>query len=258
MKFFRGIRDIRTVASEIRQKGLRKAVRNSRDAFRLRMQIARDENFDAAHHVDTSGYVLLTDIEETENNIKNCSEYHGTPVTLAQRLLKMLPGDLSSYAFVDYGSGKGRILFLASRLSFRKVIGVEFMEEFHDVAVRNIQSYRDDQRRCADLQSVCIDAREFEIPQDNCVFYFYRPFVGPVMQAVLEKIKSSWRERPRPMYLIYVCPFSTDPFFDLGFARKMTVRQPLWSRVVPEGYGAVVYQTVDVTDSSAASQNLRK
>jgi hypothetical protein len=194
--------------------------------------------------VDTSGYVLLTGIE-TENNIKNCSEYHGTPVSVVRRLLRRIPEDLREYTFVDYGSGKGRILLLASNLPFKSIAGIEFMKEFHEVAVRNIRNYRDPQQRCHDVHSVCVDAREYELPKDKCVLYFYRPFTGPVLQSVLERIEASWRALPRTMYLIFVCPWNTDPFSQLTFAEKLKVPVPLLARLIPEGYGAVLYRTSD-------------
>jgi SAM-dependent methyltransferase len=242
VEMFRGLRDLRTVAGEIRKRGFLGALRFSRDALRLRVQIGQNERFDARHKVDTSGYVLLTDIAASDS-VKNCSEYHGTPVRLVERILRAVPGDLREFTFIDYGSGKGRILFLASRLSFKRVIGIEFMKEFHDVAVRNIAAYEDPDRKCQDITSVCCDAREFELPDGNCVLYFYRPFTGPVLQAVLDRIEESWRARPRPMFLIFVCPFGTDPFAGLSFVEKLPLRRRLVNRLIPEGYGAVLYRT---------------
>ena len=242
MGVFRGVHDLQVVANEIRQHGLVEALRHSRDAFRLRLQIAEDARFDAAHSVDTSGYVLLTDVT-SENDTKNCSEYHGTPLRVAWRVLNSISEDLSEYTFVDYGSGKGRILLLASRLPFKRIVGIEFMPVFHEVASRNISAYRDTEQRCHDLQSVCADAREYEPPDTKCVLYFYRPFTGPVLSAVLNRIEASWRRHPRTMYLIFVCPFNTDPFRELSFLEKQEVPVPLLARLIPEGLGTVMYRT---------------
>jgi SAM-dependent methyltransferase len=249
---FRGSKDFRTVAQELRKRGLIDGLRFSRDALRLRVQIAQDERFDRRHGVDTSGYVLLTDIA-AENAVRNCSEYHGTPVKFVNRILKALPADLSKFSFVDYGSGKGRILFLAAQLPFKRIIGVEFMKEFHDIAVRNIAAYRDDRAKCRDIQSVCQDARDFELPEGECVLYFYRPFTGPVLDAVLARIEASWRASPRLMYLIFVCPFSSDPFAKLTFVEKIPLRQSLLARIIPEGYGAVLYKTRSTNEADGGA-----
>jgi tRNA G46 methylase TrmB len=45
-------------------------------------------------------------------------------------------GAYSQYTFIDVGSGKGRVLFVAAEYPFRKVIGVEFqMPIGHDGAL---------------------------------------------------------------------------------------------------------------------------
>jgi SAM-dependent methyltransferase len=250
---FRGIHDLRLMANEIRQRGLTKALLNARDALRLRFQIAEDTRFDVAHGVDTSGYILLTGITSA-NDIRNCSEYHGTPVSVVWRVLSQISDDLSDYTFIDYGSGKGRILLLASRLPFKRVVGIEFMDSFHEVAVANISAYQDPAQRCRDVQSICIDARDYDLPDTKCVLYFYRPFTGSVLKAVIDRIEASWRAHPRSMYLIFVCPFSTDPFRDLAFVEKLKVPIPLLARVMPEGYGTVLYRTRET--ASVADERL--
>jgi len=53
-----------------------------------------------------------------------------------------LPHDVSSHSFVDYGSGKGRVLLVASDYAFKKIVGVEFSKVLNDVAVANIATYR--------------------------------------------------------------------------------------------------------------------
>src|SRR5437763_11062946 len=40
--------------------------------------------------------------------------------------------------FVDFGSGKGRVVYQAGRLPFRRVIGVEVSEELNRIARRNL------------------------------------------------------------------------------------------------------------------------
>jgi hypothetical protein len=51
----------------------------------------------------------------------------------AHAALRDLPiGDYAQYTFVDVGSGKGRMLFVAAEYRFRKVIGVEFATDLHE------------------------------------------------------------------------------------------------------------------------------
>jgi len=57
-------------------------------------------------------------------------------------VLSRLPRRYQDYTFVDFGSGKGKVVLLAPRLPFRKVIGLEFAQQLIAVAQRNIRSFR--------------------------------------------------------------------------------------------------------------------
>ncbi len=77
------------------------------------------------------------------------------------------------------------MLFVAAEYPFRKVIGVEFSNALHDDAVANLKRYRFPKRRCADIEPVHADAREFEFPNDNLVIYLFNPFGEEVMERML-------------------------------------------------------------------------
>src|SRR5437016_979449 len=56
----------------------------------------------------------------------SANPYATTPYGTLQRLFDALPSDLSDYSFIDFGSGKGRVLVIAAGRGFKEVIGVEF------------------------------------------------------------------------------------------------------------------------------------
>ena len=41
------------------------------------------------------------------------------------------------------------------------------------------------------------DAREFPIPEDSSVMFFYNPFRGELLTDVVRNIRNSWVQRPR-------------------------------------------------------------
>ena len=53
-------------------------------------------------------------------------------------MMGALPQDVSSFCFIDIGSGKGRALVLAARRPFAEVIGVELSARLHRIAEENI------------------------------------------------------------------------------------------------------------------------
>ena len=105
--------------------------------------------------------------------------------------LKMLAAGTIPIDVLSVGSGKGRVLFVAAEYPFRKVIGVEFSNALHDDAVANLKRYRFPKRRCADIEPVHADAREFEFPNDNLVIYLFNPFGEEVMEGMLANLERS-------------------------------------------------------------------
>ena len=121
-----------------------------------------------------------------------------------------LPIDPAAYSFVDFGSGKGRVLIAAAERPFLRVVGVEYSRDLHEAAVANIGSAK--RIKCRDTTSLCMDAAEFSIPETPCVLYFYNPFRGETMDRVLSNIQASLTRAPRPLFLVYVNPVLHDVF----------------------------------------------
>lgn len=110
------------------------------------------------------------------------------------------------YAFVDYGSGKGRALLIASEYNFKRIIGVEVSEAAHRDALDNIKSYRSKTRQCSQLESVCTDARLFQLPLESTVIYMFNPFPSELLSEVLTVIHASLLRTPRHLIIIYCNP----------------------------------------------------
>jgi SAM-dependent methyltransferase len=119
-----------------------------------------------------------------------------------------LPIEAREYSFVDFGSGKGRALIAAAKHPFLQVVGVEHSRDLHQAAMVNIRSAK--RMKCTSISSVCMDAKEFSIPQTPCVLYFYNPFKGETMDRVLSNIQESLLRSPRPLFLVYVHPVLHD------------------------------------------------
>ena len=118
--------------------------------------------------------------------------------------------------FVDYGSGKGRIVIEAAAYSFAKVIGVEFSEMLHDVALENIRTVQT-RRACPDIDLQLADATTWPIPNAANVFFFFNPFDGEILARVFENLRRSVAQCPRPITVIYV---RGEKFFEKEIAWK--------------------------------------
>jgi len=110
---------------------------------------------------------------------------------------------LKDFTFIDLGSGKGRVLLMAADYPFKRIIGVEFMPELHRAAQENIAGYSSDRQRCRLIESVCMDARDFQFPPEPLVAYLFNPFSEATFVAVLENLRQSVEQSPRPVYIAY-------------------------------------------------------
>jgi cyclopropane fatty-acyl-phospholipid synthase-like methyltransferase len=178
-----------------------------------RVRACEDWWFDTTRHVQTSGLVARPAASKIVGEIKDSYIYGPVRVANAHAALRDLPlggGDYSRYTFIDMGSGKGRVLFVAAEYPFRKVIGVEFSNALHDEAVANLKRYKYPGRRCADIEPVHVDARDFEFPNDNLVIYLFNPFGPEVMEKMLANLERSLETHPRHAIVVMLWPDHSD------------------------------------------------
>jgi hypothetical protein len=129
--------------------------------------------------------------------------YFATEPWLFEQIMQAIPADFSQFTFLDLGSGKGRVLLMASDYPFQRIVGVEFMPDLHRAAQKNISSYSNDRRRCRQLEAVCMDAGDFQFPLGPLVVYLFNPFAEATFARVLENLRRSIEHTPRPVYIAY-------------------------------------------------------
>ena len=90
---------------------------------------------------------------------------------------------------LDLGSGTGRVATLASLLGSARVVGVEIDEDL--VAIH---------RAAASRLGLAFDVRVGDARQvpfeDGTGFFFFAPFLGSVLDAVLARLRTIAAERP--------------------------------------------------------------
>ncbi len=167
---------------------------------------ARCRIFDWQHGVRTCGSNNITDLTIVGNNSSHGGIYYPSHPKFLFEVLSSLKIDYPSYRFVDVGSGKGRVLLIASEFPFSEIIGVEFATELHEIAGENIRRYRSKTQKCKNVKSLNLDAIEFEVPLTPLVLYFFNPFRPPVWIPVLQRLQRSLNSHPRDVILIYENP----------------------------------------------------
>ena len=168
---------------------------------------SKQDEFDLRYGVETSTRVHLTDLKIDSPNWVHAGGYWPTSTAIIHEALSALPIHFEDFVFIDFGSGKGRVLLQASDLPFRKIMGVEFAFELHNTALKNIERYKSDSQKCREIESVCMDFTKFEIPRDPLVAFLYNPSSEAVTAALANNIARSLIENPRELWVIYVTPY---------------------------------------------------
>src|SRR5581483_2283882 len=136
------------------------------------------------------------------------SEYHRYSPTDYLQLSKVL-ADLTIRAgcdsFLDFGAGRGRVMIVAASHPFKRVLGVEISPDLAATPRQNI-SRAIPRLCCKDLEIFCADAAQFKVPPDATVIFFFNPFHGTILTRVLDNLRASLRERPRPLTVICNLP----------------------------------------------------
>ena len=164
---------------------------------------AADRRREAPFGVNNEGNIALRELAIDSENRTLGFPYVPSPGLLVDTLLSNIEEDLGRFAFVDFGSGKGRVLLIASHYPFREVIGVEFSNLLHEIAKDNIRRYQSPARRCQNVRSVCADAATFGLPERDYVLYFNNPFAEPVFAQVLANVRAAHERSRGKLYVLY-------------------------------------------------------
>ncbi|HCA57353.1 MAG TPA: class I SAM-dependent methyltransferase [Blastocatellia bacterium] len=195
---------------------MREAIRESFIYKRLQGPIfnLKGYMFDLYHGVKTMPQVTLDELEIDSPNKKGGGIYAGTEPKYFRAVMDSLDIDFSRFHFIDFGSGMGRALLLAADYPFKKITGIEFSPELHEIAEKNIRSYTRRKRACSDLESVCEDATTYALPREPSVYYLFNPFNRELFGSVIHSFERSLAEDPRDAYVIYMNPVNDDLFVD--------------------------------------------
>jgi hypothetical protein len=202
----------------VRQKRIFHYLHLSSFAVKLGLVPLYNYLMDKFQGVDTYGYILQSEIS-SDTKIK-----YGPG---GWRDLKMTLGSKVSAddVFIDFGSGKGRMVYLAARYyPFKKVIGVEIFDNLNNIARKNIERNRH-RLHCKDVELVTTNVSNYSIPEDLTVVYFYDPFRGAVFTDLINRLRISLNQHPREMRIIYRNPRMHEYIVENGFTVTLKLEE---------------------------------
>ena len=197
-------RDLKRLTRLIIHKGLRHAVGMGLLSIRARLMRFFDQSWEKTEGLTFNHHhVPLASLTIQSPNKRHGFSYVPCTAIAVRALLDNIATDFSDFCFIDFGSGEGRSLVVASTYPFAEIIGVEFAKELHDTATHNLRKANPTAAQSGKLRSIHMDAAQFEIPRRNCVLYFYNPFEQAVMRQVLLNIEQAYRECGAEMFIVF-------------------------------------------------------
>ena len=186
-----------------------------------------DRRFERFETVPTGGFLMQQHLDPTDStNLALAREYLPSPRLVVGWLLAGLREDFSRFTFVDFGSGKGRVLLAAAEKPFRAVRGVEFSEGLHREAERNIAGYPTDRMACGDVKSWNIDAANFELPDGDCILYFFNPFGAVLRDHVVSTALDRAQSRNSRIILVFYNPVDLQSLVRQERLQRRTIPLP--------------------------------
>lgn len=225
------------IKKSLRERGLLTSLRRS---FLLPVHLFREyraaqslgpdgqvSEFDREHGVATDGkfegWTYLSDLDIPSPNWIDGNDYAAIEPERFKSVLASFDIAFEGFTFIDFGSGKGRALLLASEFPFKRILGLEFSPELHRTAEENIRRYRSATQKCRDIQSLNVDFADCALPPEASVLFFFHPCRTRVLSEVVAEIGRSLLSHPRPLYIAYVAPTREQEqlFVSAGFFEKI-------------------------------------
>lgn len=163
--------------------------------------------YDWRHDVNTCGDAAISSLDVAGQSVEHATSYVPSHPKFLFDLIARLGIDYADYNFVDLGSGKGRPVLVASEFPFRRVIGVEFAKQLHDIASTNGRRYVSSTQRCRDVLFVHGDAIDYRFDEVPTVVFMFNPFRPAVLAPVLRNLQKSIESSPRDVILLYASPY---------------------------------------------------
>jgi len=172
--------------------------------------------FDSKYGIHTRGRSKPDPAKIKGGNSSGGKEYQGYSYYLFKKFMKALPINFSESVFVDFGSGKGRVLIMAAEFDFKRISGIEFSEEFYRESLSNIDKAKLSSDK---LEIIHGDAAHYRIPDDSNVMFFFNPFGEEIMEKVLKNMDESKVRNPREIYIVYTSPTFENCFVKRGYEK---------------------------------------
>jgi len=182
------------------------------ETLRVLYRDVSEWRFDRKWDIHTRGVKVYSG-DEIDSAYVHAEMYQATSPYLFRRVMQSLRHARLPRTFIDLGSGKGRVLFMAAEWGFKRLIGVELDPGLAEIAKENIRHFQCQNSKRLEFKVACQDAGTFSFPDENAVVFLFHPFDQKVIWEVLCNLRSSVSVR-RERIIIYLNPVWKSLFRD--------------------------------------------
>lgn len=146
---------------------------------------------------------------------KDFFHYQGANYWVLELLLKESIGLSSNNTFIDIGCGKGRVCFVAEKVGYKKVLGIDLDAELIQNAIDN--GHKINSR----VEFINCNALDYNFNHREAVYFLFNPFSESILKQVLIKIKENSHSKT---LIIYMNPTQEKVFTSLNIKPIKQVR----------------------------------
>ncbi len=129
-----------------------------------------------------------------------------TPYVALEKLFERYPLNEDDQ-LVDFGAGRGRVAFYTHHKFNIPITAIELNELTLDEALRNKKGYRTHANHLeAPIQFQYGYAEQYEITEEDTVFYFFNPFKAEIFEEVVDNIVRATEEFGKEVDIILYYP----------------------------------------------------
>lgn len=134
------------------------------------------------------------------------NRYEATPYSALELLFTKYKVN-NSDSIVDYGCGKGRLLFYINHFFNVNVTGIEMDKNFYNNCLSNTNSYLIKHKNSINQINFVNDfAENYNINEKDNKFYFFNPFSIQIFMKIIDNILKSLEKNNRPIEIILYYP----------------------------------------------------
>lgn len=156
---------------------------------------------------------IQTSAENSFSNYEYYHRYEPTPYSALHYLFEHYEINRKDRV-VDFGCGKGRLVFYTNYFWQSFCTGIEVDEKLYQEALINKDRFCKKRKNSNHKLSFrCCLAEEYEIEPSDNIFYFFNPFSVKIFMKVVKRILDSLEEYPRHVDILLYYPHEDYIFF---------------------------------------------